>query len=291
MAQHDEITAEFDARDLARGWSAQESRRESVHTRVKWAARTDIGRVRENNEDKYDVFLPDDPATLGLRGRLWTIADGMGGHAAGQIASEAGLKTLIRTYFWGTPDMPGVDGPSDGEPADALRSSLIEANALLTRAARQFEGGMGTTAVAAVVRDDVLTIAHVGDSRAYLLRDGERVRQLTVDHSWVEEQVRRGTLTRAEAESSPYRNVITRSLGMGDGCEPDTISEKLLPGDRVLLATDGLTGYLDADAIGAITQNKGVARATLDLIDAANDAGGKDNITVLLMEVEEVVSL
>jgi PPM family protein phosphatase len=277
----DETTAEFDTEELAQGWAQLADCRPTHHAELAFAARTDIGRVRENNEDKFDFFVPDDAPTLALRGRLWAIADGMGGHSAGQVASEAGLKTVIRSYF---------AEPVLGEVGDALRQALADANALITQAAISMsaKNGMGTTMVVAIVLNDMLTIAHVGDSRAFLLREGERIRQLTTDHSWVEEQVRRGALSREEAEQSPYRNVITRSVGMGDGMNADILTEKLLPGDTILLATDGVTGYLDSDALASLVGTKNLSKAALDIVDAANDSGGKDNSTVLLLRVQEI---
>lgn len=277
----DETTAEFDTEELAQGWVAQNERRPTHHTELTFAARTDIGRVRENNEDKFDFFLPEDEPTLGARGRLFAIADGMGGHSAGQVASEAALKTLIRSYY---------AEPLSGEVPERLRKSLDDANTLIAQAALKMgaKNGMGTTVVVAVVLNDMLTLAHVGDSRAYLLREGERIRPLTTDHSWVEEQVRRGALTREEAELSPYRNVITRSVGMGDGMNADLCTERLFPGDTLLLATDGVTGYLGEDALAALVGNNSLSRAALSIIDAANDAGGKDNSTVFLIRVQAV---
>ncbi|WP_395091500.1 PP2C family protein-serine/threonine phosphatase [Armatimonas sp.] len=279
----DETTAEFDTEELARGWAQLADCRPTYHTELAFAARTDIGRVRENNEDKFDFFLPEDAPTQAVRGRLWAIADGMGGHSAGQVASEAGLKTVIRSYF---------AEPVVGEVGEALRQSLRDANALITQAAINMgaKNGMGTTMVVAIVLNDMLTLAHVGDSRAYLLREGERIRQLTTDHSWVEEQVRRGALSRAEAEKSPYRNVITRSIGMGDGMDADILTEKLFPEDILLLATDGVTGYLGEDALAALMSNKSLSKAALDIVDAANDAGGKDNSTVVLLKVLSITS-
>ncbi len=277
----DETTAEFDTQELARGWPQLSDRRPTHHAELAFVARTDIGRVRENNEDKFDFFIPDDAPTLAIRGRLWAIADGMGGHSAGQVASEAGLKTVIRSYF---------AEPVIGEVADALRQALADANTLITKAAvtMNAKNGMGTTMVVAVVVNDMLTLAHVGDSRAFLLREGERIRQLTTDHSWVEEQVRRGALTRDEAEQSPYRNVITRSVGMGEGMSTDILTEKLFPGDTVLLATDGVTGYLDADTLAALIGTKSLSKAALDIVDIVNDMGGRDNSTVLLLRVQEI---
>jgi Serine/threonine protein phosphatase len=277
-----ETTAELEGAVLLRGWDALESaRRPARHAKIDWSARTDIGRVRENNEDKFDFFLPDEPVVLGMRGRLWAVADGMGGHSAGQIASEAALKALVRSYF----------AESELDAEEALKAALADANALIHRASRQFEnaGGMGTTVVVAVVREDTLTVAHIGDSRAYLLREGEKLRQLTTDHSWVEEQVRRGALSREEAEQSPYKNYITRSVGVMETAEPDIVTETLREGDLILLCSDGLSGYLDGPELeAALRKDTNPSRIALRLIDAANDAGGKDNITALVLRVRSV---
>ena len=272
----DETTAELDASEIARGWQALAELRLQPTADISWGGRSDTGRARENNDDKFDFFLPDDPSTLRIKGRLWAVADGMGGHNAGQIASEAALKTIVRTYY----SRPGDD------VAEGLRAALTEANALIHQAAQQFpdRGGMGTTATVAVVRGDVLTIGQVGDSRAYLLREGQ-FRQITIDHSWVEEQVRRGGLTREQAEASPYRNVITRSIGMGDGMEPEIFTETLQTGDLVLLCSDGLSGFLEASEIQRHLQRPSPSEAALALIDAANDAGGRDNITAVVLAV------
>lgn len=279
----DETTAEFDTAELAQGWEAlaEPPLAPPSWATVSWAARTDIGRVRDHNEDKFDFFLPEDAETLARRGRLWAVADGMGGHKGGQIASEFALKTLVRSYF-----APG----GAREIEKALVAAISDANALVTQAAERIgaKNDMGTTLVCAVLWGDTLTIGHVGDSRAYLFRKGERVRALTTDHSWVEEQVRRGNLSRPEAESSPYRNVILRSIGMGDGMDADVASERVLPGDIVLLASDGLTGYLDGDPLAMFLSGKSPSRAALELIDAANDAGGKDNITALIVRIDAV---
>ncbi|GAB4457476.1 MAG: hypothetical protein OHK0029_17330 [Armatimonadaceae bacterium] len=274
-------TEELDGEVLAKGWAAFAARKPVKHAVVSWAARTDMGRVREHNEDKFDFFDPEDPTQLAMRGRLWAVADGMGGHSAGQIAAEWALKTLIRSYY-----SPSV--PDDAE--QALQMALSEANTLIFNAARKFEkaNGMGTTLVVAVVKEDVLTLAHVGDSRAYLLRTGQPMRQITVDHSWIEEQVRHGMLSRAEAEASPYRNFITRSVGIYDVVEADVLALPVQKDDIILLCSDGLSNYLDEAAMTSIIQGKSLSRATLDLIDAANVAGGKDNITALLLKVHSI---
>lgn len=281
-------TAELDAGDLVRGWSALQNSADTTPVRnavIAWGARSDIGRARENNEDKFDFFLPDDAPTLARRGRLWAVADGMGGHNAGQVASEAALKTVVRAYF--------KEGHEHENTGARLQRAINEANALIVRAAQQFpdRGGMGTTVTVAAVRGDTLTIGHVGDSRAYLLRENENLRQITQDHSWVEEQVRRGALSRAEAENSPYRNVITRSVGMEGALSVDVFTETLRANDVVLLCSDGLSGYLDGPKLVPYLEQArrfSPSEAALALVDAANDAGGRDNISALLLVVRAV---
>jgi len=278
-----EATEEMEHGSIRRAWQAANlaTRTPRVHAEIEWAARTDIGRAREHNEDKFDFFVPDEPSLLAIRGRLWAVADGMGGHSAGQIASEAALKTLIRTYFFDLAE--GGDNPPD-----AIQVALRYANELLHRAAREFgaQGNMGTTVVAVAVCEDQLTVAHIGDSRAYLLRRGEAIRPLTTDHSWVEEQVRRGTMSRAEAETSQYRNYITRSVGMGGTVAADVNTETIQEGDIVLLCSDGVTGYLsDAMLQEHLTAGNSLSRTVLEIVDAANEAGGRDNSTVLVFRV------
>jgi len=162
-------------------------------------AKTDLGCVRENNEDKFEFFQPDDEDVLALKGSFYAVADGMGGHAAGQIASELALKTAIKAYY--AEQSPVVE--------EFLRSAIQQANGLIYDAARAIaeRNGMGTTMTALVIRGEEFFIAQVGDSRCYRLR-GNRIEQLTDDHSWVNEQVKRGALTQDEAEMSPFKNVI-----------------------------------------------------------------------------------
>jgi protein phosphatase len=280
--KEEETTAELNAGEIVRGWDALTGRRPRKQAQIAWGGRSDIGRARENNEDKFDFYLPDDPMTLAVKGRLWAVADGMGGHNAGQIASEAALKAVIRSYF---------RDPGDAV-ADGLRAALADANDLIHRASRQIadNSGMGTTATVALVREDRLFIGQIGDSRAYLLRNG-KLRQITADHSWVEEQVRRGGLSRAEAEASPYRNMITRSVGNEPTVEADIYEEVLREGDVVLLCSDGLTGYLDGPALAERLDGGNPSATTLALIDAANDAGGRDNITAIILAVRAVRDL
>jgi protein phosphatase len=284
-----ESTAELDGGTLQSGWDAiagTQTPWRQIH--VSWAARTDIGRVRENNEDKFDFFCPDEPMILALRGRLWAVADGMGGHSAGQVASEAALKTLVRSYF----------NPSEADAEAALKAAFADANTLIYRAAQRMGGqnGMGTTMVALVAIEDRFLVAHVGDSRIYRYRSGARRRaetsqlvQLTTDHSWVEEQVARRSLTREQAEASPYRNMITRSIGVEENVAPDVSKHTAEPGDVFLLCSDGLSGFLDDEILREnMDKTSNPSRLVLDLIDAANDAGGKDNITALALRVDAV---
>ncbi len=274
----DEITAEFDSASLTAPSAVGDV--PLVQARLRWAARTDIGKVRDSNEDKFDVFEPENIETLARRGRLYAVADGMGGHAAGQIASEATLKWVVRRFFAPT--------GSESLPS-ALQAAVLDANRFLLQAASTNPAcaGMGTTLVAAVVRGDMLTVAHAGDSRAILLRPGQPARALTTDHSWVEEQVRAGALTREQAEQSSRRNVITRCIGMDGMPGADIQTLPLQSGDIVVLASDGLTNHVDLATLARIVNDrKGLAEAALALVDCANDNGGSDNSTVLLLRCD-----
>lgn len=226
------------------------------------AARTDVGRVRDGNEDAYLV----DPET-----DLLAVADGMGGHQAGEVASATAVEAL----------QAGVrEGRSVGD-------AVGEANAAVyARASADSElRGMGTTLTAAVLDDDTLLIGHVGDSRAYLLRDGE-LRQLTDDHSVVAELVAAGELTEAEAEVDPRRAMITRALGIDPTVTVDVLRVRVAFGDRILLCSDGLTTMVNDDAIAAVLRDEpDCDRAAAALVDAANAAGGADNITVIVADV------
>jgi len=203
----------------------------------------------------------------------------MGGHQAGQIASELALKTVFRAYY--------ADRSPDIE--EALKQAAAEANRYLLDVARMIpdRSGMGTTLTAAVVRDDEARIVQVGDSRCYLLRGG-RMEQITEDHSWVQEQVRRGTMSLEDAEMSPFRNVITRSLGAAPDVEPDLFAIKLEPGDRLVLCSDGLSGMVGDVELFEIASVGSPSVAAWNLVDRAVEQGGKDNVTVLVLDVQSV---
>ena len=271
----DDKTARLDRNELREGW-AEIGRVPRLVASVKLGAKTDLGRVRDNNEDKFDFFEPEDPSVLATKGCFYAVADGMGGHSAGQIACEMALKTVIEMYY--------ADPSADVEAG--LRRAIEQANGLIWDTSQTIPDrqGMGTTLTAAVVCEDRLTLAQVGDSRAYLLRDGA-IAQLTEDHSWVAEQVRLGTMTLAEAQISPFRNIITRSIGTAATLEADIFTQELRRGDTLLLCSDGLSGHLEPEELGAVLQGHSPSAAALALVEEANERGGRDNITALVLSV------
>ena len=273
-----EITAKLTRDELVRGWREREERMPRCVPMVKFGVKTDLGRIRENNEDKFDFYEPEDPTLLAARGCLYAVADGMGGHAAGQIASELGLKNLISSYY---------DSPND-DIATSLLEAMATANEVVHNVAVMVpdRNGMGTTLTAAVIAEDRVYVAQVGDSRAYLIRDAD-IRQVTFDHSWVAEQVRMGVLTEEEAETSPYRNVITRSIGTQPNVEPDVFIEEAHTGDVWVLCSDGLTAHVQADEIKMIAASQPPTEAARQLIELANSRGGRDNITVFVFAVRD----
>ncbi|MCX8052228.1 MAG: Stp1/IreP family PP2C-type Ser/Thr phosphatase [Armatimonadetes bacterium] len=274
-----EITAKINTAELVRAWEERARKARGIRLVTSIGAKTDLGRVRENNEDKFEFFVPEDEDTLALKGSFYAVADGMGGHSAGQIASELAIKTAIRSYY------------NDPNPVveDSLKQALQQANALIFDAARAIaeRSGMGTTMTALVLRGEEAFIAQVGDSRCYRLRDGE-LRQLTEDHSWVNEQVKRGGLSVDEAEASPFRNVITRSLGNSPSVEVDVFTEQVEAGDVFLLCSDGLTGEVSDEEICRVMASHSPSEAAWNLVDLALEHGGRDNVTVLIVAVREI---
>lgn len=225
---------------------------------------TDKGQVREGNEDGYVVDR---------RLQLFAVADGMGGHRAGEVASATALEALRAAVASGT-------GLGD---AISNANSAVHAKAASDNALR----GMGTTLTAVVPDGHGVLVGHVGDSRAYLLRDGE-LRQLTTDHSLVEELVREGRLTEEQAAVHPQRSTITRAIGVDDSVDVDVYSVPLEAGDRILICSDGLTTMLRSDDIaGLLRRESDPTRAANLLVDAANEAGGEDNITTIVIDVED----
>lgn len=246
---------------------------------------TDVGRRRKLNEDNF--LIDPEPG-------LFAVCDGMGGHNAGEVASKMAIETLQAfiekshrekeiTWPYGLDVNLSFDG-------NRLKTAVKLANKKVFRAAdnREDYTGMGTTAVAALVSENVLTVGSAGDSRCYLLRAG-KLTQLTRDDSWVSAALGEGILNQDEIERHPLRNVITKAVGAKDTIELDVVEQKLEPGDLALICSDGLHAMLSDDQILAAltpvpaTLEEGAAK----LIDAANEAGGKDNVSVVLLRYTE----
>ena len=243
---------------------------------------TDVGRKRRHNEDAY---------LLDAERGLFVVADGMGGHAAGEVASRITVET-IQEYIAATEEEHESSWPFGFNSrvsleGNRLTTAVEKANEKVMRAVqnRPELKGMGTTVVAALFDADRATLVHVGDSRAYLFRDGE-LRRLTDDHSWVQEQVNAGILSEDEAKSHPLKNVVTRALGGAAHVSVDLIEVPVRSEDRFLLCSDGLTGMVpDEEIFARFRSDDGLEKTVRQLIDMANDRGGVDNITAILVEV------
>jgi serine/threonine protein phosphatase PrpC len=224
-------------------------------------------------------LVPKDPKLMERKGAIFVVADGMGGHAAGEVASEIAVETIREEYY---------EAASD-EVTEVLAQVIKQANQVIyDRATEQASrAGMGTTCVVVVVRGALAYIANVGDSRVYLIRDGQ-IRQLTHDHSWVAEQVRAGMLTDEQARTHAHRNVITRALGTQPEVEADLFVETLQDDDFLLLCSDGLSGPVSDEEMNRIISSSPPQEAVRALIAQANEQGGPDNITAVLVHVVEV---
>ncbi|MBI2940725.1 MAG: Stp1/IreP family PP2C-type Ser/Thr phosphatase [Chloroflexi bacterium] len=238
--------------------------------RYEVGAETDVGQVRELNEDAIFAGPVGAAETL-----LAAVADGMGGHAAGEVASRLAIETLVDT----------VERQSARRPGERLRQAVLAANRAVWERSAQVavERGMGTTLTAALFVGAQLEIGHVGDSRAYLFRAGT-LRQLTQDHSWVAERVSEGHLTPEEARVHPYRHVITRVLGGDPRVEVDQVSLALQHGDVALLCSDGLTADVDDQMLAArLAAGLPAGETARALVALANARGGVDNISVIVV--------
>jgi PPM family protein phosphatase len=228
------------------------------------ASLTDVGRQRQSNEDSY---LEREP--------LFAVADGMGGARAGEVASRMAVEAFD-------------SATKDAAPEELLRGVAREANRRIYEMAQgdTEHAGMGTTLTAAMVTGREVAVGHVGDSRLYRLRSG-RLERLTEDHSLVEELMRQGRLTPEEAETHPQRSIITRALGPEPDVDVETFTDPARDGDVYLICSDGLSGMVSEDEMASIVEGAGsLAKAARQLVDAANGAGGKDNITVVLFRLE-----
>jgi protein phosphatase len=240
--------------------------------------RTDIGRRREHNEDCLAIYHhPEFEDEAGSRGTLLIVADGMGGYAAGEIASRTAVEAILNAYYGNLSD--DVTQGLTRAVRDANRAVLDEANRDADRA------GMGTTLALAVVWSGHLAVANVGDSRVYLIRDG-RIAQISRDHSWIAELLAVGKITPEEARHHPMRNVVTRSLGGRPDLDIEVYPPlKLRRGDIVLVCSDGLWGMVSAEQMLQIVESHSAQAAADALVAAANDAGGHDNITAIVCRV------
>ncbi len=253
--------------------------------RIVCEARSDVGRKRKGNEDAL---------SLNEREGLYVVADGMGGHAAGEVASRIAVEAIdefIRmtggndeiTWPYGLDESISYDG-------NRLQTAIRHANRRVLETVRERADceGMATTVAAVLVDRDVANLAHVGDSRIYLWSEGE-LRQLTHDHSWVNEQIQNGAISAEQARHHPLRNVVTRALGGRAELVVDVQSRRVKPGELLLLCSDGLTTMVPDARIARILgeSDSDLARAAQALVDEANGNGGEDNITVVLLRLEE----
>lgn len=249
-------------------------------TELEFGARTDLGRVRENNEDSY-LIAPEL--------NLFVLCDGMGGQAFGEVASRTATKAIVEhcRKAESDPSVP-LEGTRDtalSERSNRLASAIRSANRLVHSMAQEDAAhqGMGATVVAIWIDGERMSLAHVGDSRAYRLRDGH-LEQLTQDHSFVAEQVRRGVMTAQEAERSKLQNVLLRALGPDSEIEVELGEHLLSEGDSFLICSDGLTRELSDTQIAGILGEAEEAQEAADrLVGLANQAGGGDNITVVVL--------
>ena len=247
-------------------------------------AKSDTGLKRPNNEDR---FVADPP--LGL----YVVCDGMGGGNAGEIAGALAVEAIHAHLAEATrhADLPLI-GPCDATvsaPANRLASAIRAANEVVHRESwsRPDYAGMGTTVVAALLREEVLAIAHVGDSRLYLVRNGT-IQSLTTDHSWVTEQILKGFITEEEAERSPSKNIVTRALGVESSLDVELAEVPVKGGDMLLLCSDGLTrGVRPIDILHILSGSENLPTMSDRLIAMANEAGGDDNTTVVIVALRD----
>jgi len=249
--------------------------------RLAHAALSDVGRKREHNEDSFVVVERD---------QLFVVADGMGGHAAGEVASRIAVNAMAE-FIGSTRKDAEITWPYEYDTnlsvaSNRLKTAIRIANQRIidTISQKRELEGMGTTLVGVLVSDDVACIAHVGDSRSYLVRE-DKLTQLTGDHSWVNEQIKLGFLTKEEAVRHPFRNVVTRALGSKEDVQVDIVEKELQENDVILLCSDGLNTMVDDPTILEIVTGAGgdVEAAASQLIAKANEHGGEDNVTAVLL--------
>jgi serine/threonine protein phosphatase PrpC len=242
------------------------------------AGLTDTGLVRPHNEDYVGCYVPPDPQQLAGKGSIYLVADGMGGHNAGQVASQGAVEFVVGQYY----------GDVTHDPRTSLVRAFRVANQRLLAQAQSdpSQAGMGTTLVTAVILGRKVYVANVGDSRAYVV-NGKGIVQITEDHSWVAEGERHGQLTPGQARQHPHRNLVTRALGSRPSVDVDLFEGELHAGDMLLLCTDGLTGPVGDREIAAIVRTHPPEEAARLLVARANERGGHDNVSVLIVARQE----
>jgi serine/threonine protein phosphatase PrpC len=242
---------------------------------LEFAQASDAGHIRSLNQDYVSCFVPEDEVQCRAKGVLVLVADGMGGHNAGEVASREAVERVRAAYY--------------ADPGDDVGASLRRAFEVANRALNEMAAadpsmaGMGTTLVAAAICEGKATVANVGDSRAYRLR-GTRLDQITIDHSWVEQQIQTGALTYEQAKRHPQRNLITRALGTRPQVNVDLFEVRLHGGDLLLLCTDGLSGQVSDQKIARIVREAPPAEAAAKLVSQANAEGGIDNVSVAIVQ-------
>lgn len=266
-----EITAEYAAQELVQAPELK------VRPKVTVACKTDLGRVRENNEDKFEYYLPEGAPTLAGKGLVFVVCDGMGGHEAGQIASEMACKTFLFEY---------LQHPSQ-DPLVALSTAVRAANRLVLDCSLAIPSrrGMGTTLSALAIIQDAAWIAHVGDSRIYRLLN-DQLQQLTKDHTWVEDAVASGMFTREEAERHQYRHVLTRAIGTEEDVIVDVERFNVQEGDVYLLCSDGVMNHVPDARLEEVLASQGPSEACWQIVSDALVGGGSDNTTVMVVRVD-----
>lgn len=267
---------------VSAGGAAQGYRSAQDSMDVEFAQLTDVGRVRQGNEDCFGYVAPTTPEEIRGRGWLFAVADGVGGHDLGEVASHTAIESMLAGFRKAVP----------GEPQAALLTRLVQnANTRVCDAGHSTGPGgkhMATTIVACALRYDRVAVAHVGDSRCYLIRRGQAV-LLTRDHTVANEQVRLKLLSKEEAAESETRHMLSRSLGSELSVSVEINEHQVSPGDVLLLCSDGLYGAVEASEMAAITSpGSDLAAAARKLVDIANHRDGSDNISVQLIRVRSV---
>lgn len=257
--------------------------------RIDIAAQTDVGRRKRNNEDCYGVFREDTPGMQLIdEGAMLCVADGLGGHVGGEVASKLAVSMVKDALKKAPPAPPADDEEEDQGPLPVLTQAIYDANNSIHQTNQEVVRSgrpMGTTLLAAVVTPRKVYIGNVGDSRCYHFRGGEIIDR-TKDHSWVDEQVELGLMSKAEASVDSRRNVVTRCLGTHPDVVADTYIWHVVPGDILLLCTDGLVNMVkDAEIKQEFAKNASPAEIAHNLVAMANDNGGKDNITVIVADI------